>query len=547
MRSGGGVAAVAIVAVLAFAAPATAQFNLWSQPQGIAVSPDNRHVYVGASVATLALARDTSTGALIEIGRFAGTRGPLEVSPDGASVYAGAAGPGSPRLIAFSRDAGSGALRPVPVTGSGAGLGVADIAVSPDGGTVYASGAGELAIFTRNASDGSLSFSGNAPTAPGVSDLMGMAISPDGRWLYAAGRASEGGRVVRFERLAGGGLAVAQVADCGPCYGETVALSPAGWLYASGLVAVRWDPATGELGEPGTSPLMSSGGSEPGGSSIAVASDGMLYTADTWGQRLFQVRPVTDGYEVVRSYREDQDGARGIKDLRSVALAPDGRHVYVAAGQNSPATPGTVATFTRDAASGQLTFASLFTGGYQTAALAASINGGDEYTRDPRVLVTVTGGLPHPQLEFANDGGFVDGRLFAAQPGGTYAWTLASTGPERLPKTVYVRGAWEPGRGGGGSWRGEPASDTIVLDETRPVVVAARRVRAQRLRVRARDRLSGVRRLQIARSRRAPGRWRPYGARRVYTVARGRIWVRARDRAGNRSRWVAVRAARRSR
>jgi DNA-binding beta-propeller fold protein YncE len=549
MRSGGGVVALGtVIAVLACPAPAAAQFGLWSQPQGIAVSPDNRHVYVGASVGTLALTRDAATGALAEVGRFTGTRGPLEVSPDGASVYAGAGGPGAPIVTAFSRDAVSGALRPVSVSGSGPALGVADIAVSTDSGTVYATGAGgdELAIFSRDASDGSLSFSGNAPHAPGVAHLMGMAVSPDGHWLYAAGLASEGGgRVVRFERLPGGGLAVAQVADCGPCYGETVALSPVGWLYASGMVAVRWDSATGELGAPGNSPLMTSGGSEPGGSSIAVAGDGMLYTADTWGQRLFQVRPLTDGYEVVRSYREDQDGVRGLRDLRSVVIAQDGRHVYVAAGRNSPEVPGTVATFTRDPASGQLTFSSLFTGGPQTPPMAVTINGGDEYTRNPHVLVRVSGGLPHPQLEFANDGGFVDSRLFGAQPDSVYAWTLASTGPERLPKTVYVRGAWEPGHGG--SWRGEPVSDTIVLDETRPVVLGARRVGAQRLRVRARDRLSGVRRLQIARNRRVPGRWRAYEARRVYPVARGRVWVRAGDRAGNRSRWRAVRAARTSR
>jgi hypothetical protein len=216
----------------------------------------------------------------------------------------------------------------------------------------------------------------------------------------------------------------------------------------------------------------------------------------------------------------------------------------VAAGIVSPEHPGTVATFARDSSSGVLTFASLFTGERQASPLLeVTINGGDQYTADRHVLVTARGNFPHAQLELANDGGFVGGRIFTVRPDHTYPWTLATTGPDRLSKTVYARGAWEPGDGDGGSWRGEAVSDSIVLDETRPVVLTARRVGGARLRVRARDRVSGVRRLQVARSRRAPGRWRPYSARKLYAAPRGSLWVRARDRAGNRSRWRAVRAA----
>ena len=42
-----------------------------------------------------------------------------------------------------------------------------------------------------------------------------------------------------------------------------------------------------------------------------------------------------------------------------------------------------------------------------------------------------------------------------------------TTGPDRLPKTVYVRASWLLG----------PASDLIVLDETSPAVVSAKRTR----------------------------------------------------------------------
>jgi hypothetical protein len=341
------------------------------------------------------------------------------------------------------------------------------------------------------------------------------------------------------------------VAACGGCVADSLALSPTGWLYvgAPGLTAIRWDAASGELGEPGAGPWISTGGDEPGGAGVAVAGDGSMYAADTWEHKLLQHRPVADGFELVRTYREFDAGAQGVRYLRSIALSPDGKHLYVAAGPHYGDRAGTVATFSRDPGSGDLTFVSLVTGRLEGEPFSVTINGGAEYTDDPRVQVTVSqarpgpGSLPFPQLELANDGGFVEGRLLTTRPDGKYAWTLASTGPERLPKTVYARPAFEPGHGDGGSWRGETASDTIVLDETRPVVVAARRVRVRALRVRARDRLSGVRRVQFAGRRGGHARWLRYRARKRYAVRSGEVWVRVRDRAGNRSRWRLVRAA----
>jgi hypothetical protein len=128
----------------------------------------------------------------------------------------------------------------------------------------------------------------------------------------------------------------------------------------------------------------------------------------------------------------------------------------------------------------------------------------------------------------------------ATNPGSlVFPWTLQSTGPERLPKIVYVRG---PGGFSG---------DDIILDETAPVVtavqvlpftagkVAAARVR-RRLRIAARDRTSGVARVQIAGNPRRPGRWFWYGNRVRYPVSGVRVFVRVRDRAGNRSRWRSI-------
>jgi hypothetical protein len=372
----------------------------------------------------------------------------------------------------------------------------------------------------------------------------GMAVSGDGRWLYAAGRstAPDGGGalrgwLVRFERMPGGGLSVAQVVDCGPCVGDTIVLSPAGWLYsgAAGPVAMRWDPNSGVIGEAGRGFAISSSGNEPGGAGMAVGPDGTLYAADIWGPRIYQLRPVSDGFETARTYAEHQDGARGIQHLRSLALAPDGAHVYAAAGINSVTSPGTVATFARDPASGDLRFTSLFTGAMTSPLLQVTIDGGREYTADRNVVVTVTGGMPwNPGIEIAGDGGFAHAAWFAGSAS-RYDWALATSGADLLPETVYVRHGWN-------GWASDFAQDTIVLDERAPVVVSARRLarNGRRIRVRARDRISGVDRIQVARKRRRPGRWRPYSASRRYRVRRGALYLRARDRAGNRSRWHRV-------
>jgi hypothetical protein len=110
-------------------------------------------------------------------------------------------------------------------------------------------------------------------------------------------------------------------------------------------------------------------------------------------------------------------------------------------------------------------------------------------------------------------------------------WTLASTGPDRLPKTAYARLAEQWGGGAGPTYK-----DDIVLDETAPTVVSAR-VEASRLTVKAHDARSGVGKVQIAGDRKHPGKWRRYSKGRHYTVDDGRVWVRVRDRAHNRSRW----------
>jgi hypothetical protein len=161
-----------------------------------------------------------------------------------------------------------------------------------------------------------------------------------------------------------------------------------------------------------------------------------------------------------------------------------------------------------------------------------SINGGAPYTNDPEVELTFAGlGSRDREIRISNDGGFEPGETRPFALGQTYRWTLASTGPDRLPKTVYVR-VVGPGV--------ETLTDEIVLDQAAPVVVSARRA-GGKLKVRVRDRLSGVSHVQVTRIRRRPGNWRTFKSTMGLPSGRGRIQVRARDRARNRSRWAAAR------
>jgi hypothetical protein len=128
-------------------------------------------------------------------------------------------------------------------------------------------------------------------------------------------------------------------------------------------------------------------------------------------------------------------------------------------------------------------------------------------------------------IEVSNDGGFDDAARFQGVPA-TLPWTLASSGPERLPKTVYVR-VYGPGDWG-------VITDDIVLDERPPSIASVAR-RGARLRVKARDNLSGVRSIQLARNPKRRGNWRRFTSKPA--AGREMRWVRVRDGAGNPSRW----------
>ena len=165
-----------------------------------------------------------------------------------------------------------------------------------------------------------------------------------------------------------------------------------------------------------------------------------------------------------------------------------------------------------------------------------SVNEGALYTRSPDVTLALSYPGSTTGVVMSNDGGFMS--ALALEPSTRIRWRLASSGSERLPKTVYVRFL-------SGPFETDSFSDDIVLDETEPAVlgVTARVAGGKRIvRVRARDDLSGIAALQISVGARASReRFRPFTAAPTLVRGRGKIWVRVRDGAGNISAWRTVR------
>ena len=169
-------------------------------PQAIAVSPDGKNVYIANYNADQALAqfsRDPATGDLGFIGYYGDHQQAsfafgqsIAVSPDGRFVYVGAS-----RLATFQRNTSNGNLilvdtqMSVPISGS------YHIALNPGGSQIYAAVQGfsrpngGLARFTRDAATGLPTFQeALSSTTPGDESLQGaVSVAPIGNDLYVAG------------------------------------------------------------------------------------------------------------------------------------------------------------------------------------------------------------------------------------------------------------------------------------------------------------------------------------------------------------------------
>ncbi len=303
----------------------------------VALSADGQHVYVTgrADNALVVFARDGATGLLrlvqIERDRVDGVTGlsaasSVVVSPDGAHVYVtsgihrhscssysyGDTSPGAPSMAIFSRDAGSGALSFVDSLENGFdGVDTpTSVTTSPNGEHVYvtAIGSSSLAVFARDAETGLLQLvdyeQDGVDGADGLEAPVSAVVSPDGRHVYVTALHDGPGDERGFRGAVG---VFARDADSGEL---------------SFVEAVRsFDGGTTDT----SGPVLSLAVSHDGQQVFATVASGFL---DTIG--VFQRDQETGRLEF--SQAETQgfgDIVTGIGGASSVVVSPDDQHLYV--------------------------------------------------------------------------------------------------------------------------------------------------------------------------------------------------------------------------
>lgn len=305
----------------------------------------------------------------------------VAVSPDGRHVYV-AGYIDEDAVAVFARDPATGVLGLMEVEREGVG-GVRGIknalsaTVSPDGRHVYVSSASAVAVFAREATTGLLSFAGFQADGVGGVDGLSMAssvtVSPDGRHVYVASRSDDALSVFAREATTGA-LSFVDVYREG-VVGESVldgarslAVSPdGGHVYVASEVALALavfarEATTGTLGLVQADLRFLSGIGFLRPASVAVSPDGQhVYLASSLlfqrgAIEVFARGAVTGALTFVEAEVDGVDAVDGLAGAQSVTVSPDGRHIYVVSGDPRQDREGAVAVFAREAVTGAISF-----------------------------------------------------------------------------------------------------------------------------------------------------------------------------------------------
>ncbi len=249
------------------------------------------------------------------------------VSPDGRHVYA--TGAGAESVVVFSREPETGRLTflETHVNGVEGVFGIdtpKGLAISPDGKHVYATGGDDLAmaIFSRNPDTGALTFVeavdvfGNIE---GVDNTYGVAVSPDNLSVYVTGQ--DDSKYAENDAIA----VYSRNADTGQL--SLVEIVQNGVNGVAGLTAL-----TG----------------------ITVSPDNKsVYAVNIWYTMVvFSRDPGTGALTFAQVLDKGADGLNNdLLGVHIVVVSPDNLHVYVAARRNDSVT-----VFGRNPDTGTLTF-----------------------------------------------------------------------------------------------------------------------------------------------------------------------------------------------
>ncbi|MDX6580818.1 MAG: hypothetical protein QOI10_2 [Solirubrobacterales bacterium] len=323
------------------------------RPNSVTVSGDGANVYatsVGSNAVTT-FARNPSTGALTQAGDSSGcisnaaltgcTTGRaldgsdiVTVSPDGANVYVGAFVGNAVAVFARNGATGaltqpaddSGCLTNAPTGGCTTAIGIGSpegMAVSADGNNVYVAAAlsNDVAVLDRDPSTGALTQAGDGSgcisnaaltgctTGTQLSGADAVAVSPDDADVYVTSLFSNS--LTSFTRTAGTGD-LAQQSGTSAC---------AIYVFAVGCSLAR---------------AMS------GTEGLAVSPDGanVYSAADESNAIVVFNRNTSTGAVIQKSGRmgcvttskaPDCRRARALSQVGSLAVSPDGKHVYAGA------------------------------------------------------------------------------------------------------------------------------------------------------------------------------------------------------------------------
>jgi 6-phosphogluconolactonase (cycloisomerase 2 family) len=369
---------------------------------GVAVSPDGENVYVAASYdqAVVVFDRDPATGELsfidFETDLFLAGAEFVLVSPDGANVYTSSWYTFGGGLITFTRDLGTGLLTLIDRITDRTAYNVLSIALTADGSHMYLPSrccgnfmGSRLVVYSRDPATGLLTLIAE----PIVSRRPSfMALSPDEKYVYVT--RIDRSDVLVFSRDTTTGLltlteSVADGPGGIPGVAATIAISPDGGNgYLSNFTdneavgVVTRAAATGEL-TPVEGQFVGAGDSG-GARHVALSPDGAHAYVTNAAEDALQVYGRDTGTGALTPAETQRQGSLGVEGLGGVAASassPDGLHVYAAS-----STDDAVVVFSRDAASGMLTFVAAYfdgTAGIQgldgASAIAVSPDGAHVY------------------------------------------------------------------------------------------------------------------------------------------------------------------------